>query len=51
VIQRQYVGNEEAVVATVVCQRVTYCNPVYVHHTGSDGLERIDPDEVRFVLG
>jgi hypothetical protein len=49
-LERQYVGDDDAVVTRVVCQRVTYCDAVYVHHTGPDGSvlrSRLEPECLR----
>jgi hypothetical protein len=49
-LERQYVGDEEVVVATLVGQCVTYCAAVYVLQTGSDGSvlrSKLEPEYVR----
>jgi hypothetical protein len=49
-LEKQYVGDEEVSVATLVVQRVTYRDPVYVLQTGSDGSARrskLEPEQLR----
>jgi hypothetical protein len=49
-LERQYVGDDEVVVAMVIGHRVTYCDATYIHHTGPDGpvlRSRLEPENLR----